>query len=158
MGIWIPTISLPPIFRPSWPILTRRILYWGQMRSFAVVKGVNLSFLNAMRVLCAKHLKDNAIVNLGKSLPQPEVTKIISKLSGESGILASEDQVTFDEIRDDMTSPTCLTGCFPTWSSSLSSLGYDTPVCLVYGTTTVTSRTTMLLSGIPTGLSRSCPT
>jgi len=35
------------------------------------------------------HLKDNAIVNLGKSLPQTEVTKIISKLFGESGILAS---------------------------------------------------------------------
>ena len=50
-----------------------------------------------------------------------------------------------------MTSPTCLTGCFPTWSNSLSSLDYDTPVCLVYGTT-------MLLSGMPTGLSRSFPT
>ena len=49
------------------------------------------------------HLKDNAIVNLGKSLPQPEVTKIITKLFGESGILASEDQVTFDEIRDELT-------------------------------------------------------
>ena len=70
------------------------------MRSFAVVKGVNLSFPNATRVLCVKQLKDNAIVNLGKSLPQPEVTKIISKLSGESGILASEDQVTFDHSYD----------------------------------------------------------
>jgi hypothetical protein len=49
------------------------------------------------------HLKDNAIVNLGKSLPQTEVTKIISKLFGESGILASEDQVTFDKIRDELT-------------------------------------------------------
>ena len=49
------------------------------------------------------HLKDNTIVNLGKSLPQPEVTKIISKLFGESGILALEDQVTFDEIRDELT-------------------------------------------------------
>ena len=49
------------------------------------------------------HLKDNTIVNLGKSLPQPEVIKIISKLFGESGILALEDQVTFDEIRDELT-------------------------------------------------------
>jgi hypothetical protein len=62
----------------------------------AIAKAVHLSFPNATRVLCAKHLKDNAIVNLGKSLPQPEVTKIITKLFGESGILASEDQVTFD--------------------------------------------------------------
>jgi hypothetical protein len=36
-------------------------------------------------------------------LPKPEVTKIITKLFGESGILASEDQVTFDEIRDELT-------------------------------------------------------
>jgi hypothetical protein len=62
----------------------------------------NLSFPNTTCVLCAKHLKDNAIVNLGKSLPQPEVTKIITKLFGESGILASEDQVMFDEIRDEL--------------------------------------------------------
>jgi hypothetical protein len=32
-----------------------------------------------------------------------EITKIISKLFGESGILASEDQVTFDKIRDKLT-------------------------------------------------------
>jgi hypothetical protein len=42
-----------------------------------------------------KHLKDNAIVNLDMSLPQPEITKIISKLFGESDILVSEDQITF---------------------------------------------------------------
>ena len=78
-------------------------LIFGSDEEFAAVKAVNLSFPNGTRVLCAKHLKDNAIVNLGKSLPQPEVTKIITKLFGESGILASEDQVTFDEIRDELT-------------------------------------------------------
>jgi hypothetical protein len=78
-------------------------LIFGSDEEFAAVKAVHLSFPNATRVLCAKHLKDNAIVNLGKSLPQPEVTKIITKLFGESGILASEDQVTFDEIRDELT-------------------------------------------------------
>ena len=64
---------------------------------------MHLSFPNATRVFCVKHLKDNAIVNLDKSLPQPEVTKIISKLFGESDILVSEDQITFDEIRDELT-------------------------------------------------------
>ena len=78
-------------------------LIFGSDEEFAAVKAVHLSFPNATRVLCAKHLKDNAIVNLGKSLPQPEVTKIITKLFGESGILASEDQVTFNEIRDELT-------------------------------------------------------
>ena len=78
-------------------------LIFGSDEEFAAVKAVHLSFPNATRVLCAKHLKDNAIVNLGKSLPQPEVTKIITKLFGESGILTSEDQVTFDEIRDELT-------------------------------------------------------
>jgi hypothetical protein len=50
-----------------------------------------------------KHLKDNAIDNLRKSLPQPEVIEIVSKLFGPSGILSSEDQVTFDELRDELT-------------------------------------------------------
>ena len=66
-------------------------LIFGSDEEFAAVKAVNLSFPNATRVLCAK------------SLPQPEVTKIITKLFGESGILASEDQVTFNEIRDELT-------------------------------------------------------
>ena len=82
-------------YRPSWPILTRRILYSGQMRSLLQLRQLAYRF--------PMHLKDNAIVNLGKSLPQTEVTKIISKLFGESGILASEDQVTFDKIRDELT-------------------------------------------------------
>ena len=78
-------------------------LIFGSNEEFAAVKAVNVSFPNATCVLCAKHLKDNAIVNLDMSLFQPEVTKIISKLFGESGILASEDQVTFDKIRDELT-------------------------------------------------------
>jgi hypothetical protein len=78
----------------SGPVLVHTTL------SLSRATSVHLSFPNATRVLCAKHLKDNAIVNLGKSLRQPEVTKIITKLFGESGILASEDQVTIDEIRE----------------------------------------------------------
>jgi hypothetical protein len=50
-----------------------------------------MCFPRATRVLCAKHLKDNAIDNLRKSLPQPEVTEIVGKLFGPSGILSSED-------------------------------------------------------------------
>jgi len=42
-------------------------LIFGSDEEFAAVKAVNLSFPNATRVLCAKHLKDNDIVNLGKS-------------------------------------------------------------------------------------------
>jgi hypothetical protein len=55
--------------------------------TFGKLRGVKKHELT--RVLCAKHLKDNAIVNRGKSLSQPEVTNIISKLFGESDILAS---------------------------------------------------------------------
>ena len=64
-------------------------LIFGSKEEFAAVKAVNVSFPNATCVLCAKHLNDNAIVNRGKSLFQPEVTNIISKLFGESDILAS---------------------------------------------------------------------
>jgi hypothetical protein len=70
---------------------------------FPSVRLFNLCFPRATRGLCAKHLKDNAIDNLRKSLPQPEVTEIVSQLFGPSGILSSEDQVTFDELRDELT-------------------------------------------------------
>ena len=78
-------------------------LIFGSDEEFAAVKALNLCFPRATRVLCAKHLKDNAIDNLRKSLPKPEVTEIVSKLFGPSGILSSEDQVTFDELRDELT-------------------------------------------------------
>jgi hypothetical protein len=78
-------------------------LIFGSDEEFAAVKALNLCFPRATRVLCAKHLKNNTIDNLRKSLPQPEVTEIVSKLFGPSGILSSEDQVTFDELRDELT-------------------------------------------------------
>jgi len=78
-------------------------LIFGSDEEFAAVKAMNLSFPNATRVLCAKHLKDNAVVNLSKSLPEPEVTKLVNQLFGPSGILSSEDQITFDEIRQELT-------------------------------------------------------
>lgn len=78
-------------------------LIFGSDEEFAAVKTLNLCFPRATRVLCAKHLKDNAIDNLRKSLPQPEITEIVSKLFGPSGILSPEDQVTFDELRDELT-------------------------------------------------------
>ena len=115
-------------------------LIFGSDEEFAAVKAVHLSFPNATRVFCAKHLKDNAIVNLGKSLPQPEVTKIITKLFGESVFWLQKTRSRSTRFAmswpTHMTYSTCLTGCFPIWSSSLTSLGYDAPVCLVYGTTT----------------------
>jgi hypothetical protein len=58
------------------------LLYDSLHEEFAAVKALNLCFPRATRVLCAKHLKDNAIDNLRKSLPQPEVIEIVSKLFG----------------------------------------------------------------------------
>ena len=78
-------------------------LIFGSDEEFAAVKALNPCFPRATRVLCVKHLKDNAIDNLRISLPQPEVNEIVSKLFGPSGILSSEDQVTFDELRDELT-------------------------------------------------------
>jgi hypothetical protein len=78
-------------------------LIFGSDEEFAAVKALNLCFPRATYYLCAKHWKDNAIDNLRKSLPQPEVTELVSKLFGPSGILSSEDQVTFDELRDELT-------------------------------------------------------
>ena len=76
----------------------------GQTRNSQLLRLLTCVFFpRATCVLCAKHLKDNAIDNLRKSLPQPVVTDIVSKLFGPSGILSLEDQVTFDELRDELT-------------------------------------------------------
>ena len=130
-----------------WPI---KIIFWVRRGNSQPVKALNLCF---PRVLCAKHVKDNAIDNLRKSLPQPEVTEIVSKLFGSSGILSSEDQVTFDELRDELTD----TYSFLIWSSTCSGPVCDIPGFLDFGTTIVTSHTTMWSSGVLTGSSRNYP-
>ena len=48
-------------------------------------------------------LKDNAVDNLRKSLPQLEVTKILDRLFCADGILSSTDELTFDEISSELT-------------------------------------------------------
>ena len=62
-----------------------------------------LSFPHATRLLCTKHLKDNAADNLRKSPPQPELTTNLDKLFGADGILSSTDELTLNEIGSELT-------------------------------------------------------
>ena len=73
------------------------------MRSPLHLKQWHCPFHFPTRLLCAKHLKDNAPDNLSKSLPQPEVTKILDRLFGADNILSSTDELTFDEIGSELT-------------------------------------------------------
>ena len=43
---------------------------------FSTCKAIDICFPQTTRVLCAKHLKDNAVNQLSKCLPQPEVNRI----------------------------------------------------------------------------------
>jgi hypothetical protein len=78
-------------------------LIWGSDEESASFKAMALPFPLATRLLCAKHLKDNAPDNLSKSLPQPEVTTILNILFGADGILSSTHELTFDEIGSELT-------------------------------------------------------
>jgi hypothetical protein len=76
---------------------------FGSDEESASLKTMALSFPHATRLLCTKHLKDNAADNLRKSLPQPEVTIILDRLFGADGILSSRDELTFDKIGSELT-------------------------------------------------------
>ena len=92
---------------------------FGSDEESASLKAMALSFPHASRLLCTKHLKDNAADNLRKSLPQPEVTIIMERLCGADGILSSRDELTFDKIGSELTDrydipylTECATICF----------------------------------------------
>jgi hypothetical protein len=92
---------------------------FGSDEESASLKTMALSFPHATRLLCTKHLKDNAADNLRKSLPQPEVTIILDRLFGADGILSSRDELTFDKIGSELTDrydipylTECATICF----------------------------------------------
>jgi hypothetical protein len=93
-------------------------IFWSDEES-ASLKAMALSFPHATRLLCIKHLKDNAADNLRKTLPQPEVTIIVERLCGADGILSSRDELTFDKIGSELTDryaipylTECATICF----------------------------------------------
>ena len=69
----------------------------------ASLKAMALSVPHATRLLCTKHLKDNAADNLRKSLPQPELTTNLDRLFGADCILSSTDELTFNEIGSELT-------------------------------------------------------
>ena len=75
----------------------------GSDEEFSTCKAIDICFPQATRVLRAKRLKDNALNNFRKCLPQPQVNHIIYKLYSPNGILSAETATTFTEMPQELS-------------------------------------------------------